>query len=63
MSGIVPNDDGTWAERILARFPGLIVGGGDTAYAGVLHHPVGHLFGTTWSGGKHSFGAVYEVIP
>jgi uncharacterized repeat protein (TIGR03803 family) len=61
--GIVPNDDGTWGERIVARFPGLVVSGGDAAYAGVVQDSAGHLYGTTWGGGKNSFGTVYEVTP
>lgn len=61
--GIVPNAGGTWAERIVARFPGLVVGGGNDAYAGVVQDSAGHLYGTTWAGGKNGFGTVYEITP
>ena len=61
--GIVPNNNGTWSERIVARFPGLVVGGGDAAYAGVVQDSAGHLYGTTWGGGKNGFGTVQEVTP
>ena len=59
--GMVPNDDGTWGQRIVARFPGLGAGGGVSPFAGVFQDSAGNLYGTTWEGGKNGFGTVYEI--
>jgi len=61
--GLVPNADGTWSQRILARFPGLTAAGGLTPYAGVVQDTAGHLYGTTFQGGTTASGIVYEVTP
>ena len=61
--GTAPNVDGTWTERIMARFPGVTSGGGVTPYAGVVQDAAGHLYGTTYQGGTTASGIVYEVSP
>ena len=61
--GLVPNIDGSWSQRIVARFPGLNTAGGLTPYAGVVQDTAGHLYGTTYQGSKNASGIVYEVSP
>lgn len=55
------NPDGSWTESVLHSF----TGGKDGAqpYGGLIFDPAGNLYGTTFQGGAHGWGTVYELIP
>ncbi len=58
---LTPNADGTWTEQVLHRF----TGGRDGANpAGTLiFDKSGNLYGTTFYGGAHGYGNVFELTP
>jgi uncharacterized repeat protein (TIGR03803 family) len=57
-----PEVGGGWTQRILHSF-GVIEGDGAYTFAGLTFDSSGNLYGTTWAGGAHNYGAVFEVSP
>jgi uncharacterized repeat protein (TIGR03803 family) len=59
------NTDGTWTETILYSFcsGGQSCSDGAVPKAGLIFDASGNLYGTTASGGAHSYGTVFEVSP
>ena len=56
-----PDGSGGWAEKVLHNF-----GSGLDGYepeAGLILDGSGNLYGTTYNGGSHSFGVVFEMSP
>ncbi len=54
---LIRQQDGTWKERLVSKFPvgvspGMAIYGTD-----------GNLYGGSFSGGDHSFGAVFRITP
>jgi len=49
-----------WSKSVLQRFDG---GDGQYPLAGLIAGPSGNLYGTTYYGGAHSDGAVYQLTP
>jgi uncharacterized repeat protein (TIGR03803 family) len=64
-SGVVfelsPNGGG-WTETVLHSFNSS-GGDGSAPFAGVIFDAAGNLYGTTFYGGGHGHGAVYELMP
>jgi len=57
-----PTTGGGWTETVLYSF----AGGSDGAtpdFADVIFDKAGNLYGTTFGGGAHSFGTVFELTP
>jgi uncharacterized repeat protein (TIGR03803 family) len=56
-----------WTETVLHGFcaQGIYSGcpDGQTPYAGLIIDKLGHLYGTTYQGGAHNQGTVFELIP
>jgi uncharacterized repeat protein (TIGR03803 family) len=59
---LTPNSDGAWTQKVVHQFGHLSQDGG-TPYAGLVVDAAGNLFGTTYSGGAHSRGTVFELRP
>jgi uncharacterized repeat protein (TIGR03803 family) len=59
---LTPNMDGTWTETVLHKF---ISDGKDGwwPYAGVILDSAGNLYGTTFYGGAHDVGTVFQLSP
>jgi uncharacterized repeat protein (TIGR03803 family) len=57
---LTPKAGGTWKERVLYDFNPK---GGATPYAGMIFDASGNLYGTTYEGGAHGFGTVYQLTP
>ncbi|MBA3912557.1 MAG: hypothetical protein H0X25_01570, partial [Acidobacteriales bacterium] len=57
---LTPGANGEWSETILYTFNDS---GGDQLYAGLVFDTAGNLYGTTWSGGAHALGSVFELAP
>jgi uncharacterized repeat protein (TIGR03803 family) len=59
---LTPNMDGTWTETVLHNF---VSDGKDGwwPYAGVTLDSAGNLYGTTFYGGAHDAGAVFQLAP
>ncbi|MGA8154294.1 MAG: choice-of-anchor tandem repeat GloVer-containing protein [Terriglobales bacterium] len=58
---LMPNADGTWTEKVLHSFGP--VPDGFSPYAGLVFDTAGNLYGTTFSGGAHKGGTVFELLP
>jgi uncharacterized repeat protein (TIGR03803 family) len=54
-----PNSDGTWTEHTLHMFGSQ--GDGSTPLSGLTPDTSGNLYGTTYVGGAHGAGTVYQV--
>lgn len=52
---------GGWTETVLYNF--RTTPDGWWPYAGVIADPAGNLYGTTYAGGTHNDGTVYELSP
>lgn len=57
-----PRDGGDWTEKVIHSFndngtDGYLV------YAGLIQDAAGNLYGTTYDGGIHGFGTVFELSP
>jgi uncharacterized repeat protein (TIGR03803 family) len=59
---LIPQGNGTWAERVLHSFSGM-AGDGANPLAGLIFGPSGNLYGTTSAGGANGEGIVYEIAP
>ena len=57
-----PNGSGGWTERVIHNF-GISGTDGQNPEAGVIFDGAGNLYGTTYNGGSHSFGVVFEMLP
>jgi uncharacterized repeat protein (TIGR03803 family) len=58
---LIPNQDGTWTEKVLYSF----TGGNDgiAPYARVIFDQSGNLYGTTNGGGAYGYGVVFRLKP
>jgi uncharacterized repeat protein (TIGR03803 family) len=58
---LTPNSDGSWTQNVLYSF----AGGQDGAnpLAGAIFDTAGNLYGTTYLGGNHGDGTVFELTP
>src|ERR1039457_1531364 len=59
--GVVIKVGPSGQEKVLYTFKGGADGG--NPYAGVLGDPAGHLYGTTYGGGKNNAGVVFRLTP
>ena len=57
-----PQTGGSWTETIVHNFEGG-TGDGRLPESGVTLDAAGNVYGTTFGGGKYSFGTVFELIP
>ncbi len=58
---LTPEGNGNWSERVMHSF-----GGGSDGvqpYAGLISDAAGKLYGTTYYGGIHQTGTVFELSP
>ncbi len=53
---------GGWTEKVLHSF-NLNGSDGSFPFAGVVFDAFGNLYGTTYKGGIHDFGTVFELTP
>ncbi len=53
--------NGNWTESAIYLFTGS--GDGGNPYSGVIFDNAGNLFGTTYTGGAHGYGTVFELTP
>jgi uncharacterized repeat protein (TIGR03803 family) len=58
---LTPVGDGRWSEKQLHDF--TRGGDGFAANSGLIWDAAGHLYGTTWAGGTHNLGTVFEITP
>jgi uncharacterized repeat protein (TIGR03803 family) len=58
---ISPDGNGNWTETVLHSFKAGADGG--TPNAGLLLDSAGNLYGTTWAGGAHGQGSIFELTP
>ena len=57
---LTPKADGSWKEKVLHDF----TGGKDEGSPGsLIFDAAGSLYGTTYAGGFHSWGTVFELSP
>lgn len=59
---LTPQSNGQWTEKILYDFGASAQDGKEPA-GGVVRDKNGHLYGTTYVGGKYDGGTVFELIP
>jgi uncharacterized repeat protein (TIGR03803 family) len=59
---LVPKAGGSWSESVLHSFNN---NGKDGYYplGSLVFDSKGNLYGTTWEGGAHSLGTIYEIAP
>jgi uncharacterized repeat protein (TIGR03803 family) len=55
-----PAGGGSWKEKVLHSFNGQ---NGGNPQAGLILDASGDLYGTTYDGGAHGYGTVFELIP
>ena len=55
-----PGRNGEWTEKILHSFRGFKRG--NSPAAGIVFDEAGNIYGTTFWGGKHDWGTVYELV-
>jgi len=55
-----PNPDGSWTERVLHSFKGKPC---KNPEAGLVLDATGNLYGTTFLGGSHNSGTVFQLTP
>jgi len=58
---IVPQENGTWTEKVIYAF-GTSGSTGTGPQAGLILDGAGNLYGTTSNGGVHNSGVVFELI-
>jgi len=58
---MTPNGDGSWTEKVLHNFGSGM--DGLNPKAGLIFDAAGNLYGTTYYGGTHSSGTVFELTP
>jgi len=58
-AGVVYKVDKSGSETVLYNFTGAA--GGTRSYSPLMRDPAGNLYGTAYSGGTASFGAVYKL--
>jgi uncharacterized repeat protein (TIGR03803 family) len=60
---LTPSRSGRWSEKVLYNF--RTTGGRDGFYpqAGLIFDAAGNLYGTTYAGGAHGDGTVFELTP
>jgi len=59
-----PNGSGGWTETVLYNFcPHTDCADGETPEAGLIFDQHGNLYGTTYYGGTHRLGTVFELYP
>jgi uncharacterized repeat protein (TIGR03803 family) len=59
---LTPTAGGIWAETLLHSFNNNGTDG-YWPYAGLIFDAVGNLYGTSYLGGAHGFGTVFEITP
>jgi uncharacterized repeat protein (TIGR03803 family) len=57
-----PGSRGQWTESVLHSFNDNGVDGWEPS-AGLVRDAAGNLYGTTYSGGAHGYGTVFEITP
>jgi uncharacterized repeat protein (TIGR03803 family) len=57
---LLPNQDGSWTERVLHTFSGYLSDGSGPS-AGLILDAEGNLYGTTYGGGAARAGTVFEL--
>ena len=57
-----PGSRGKWTESVLHSFNDNGVDGWEPS-AGLVRDAAGNLYGTTYSGGAHGYGTVFEITP
>ena len=57
---VAPSGSGNWKLTTLYAFKGMPDAG--SPYGGLVADSSGNLYGTTYYGGTHGFGAVYELV-
>jgi uncharacterized repeat protein (TIGR03803 family) len=57
-----PSANGKWTQKVLHSFSGK-GSDGYVPYAGLIFDPAGNLYGTTYGGGAHQGGTVFELSP
>jgi uncharacterized repeat protein (TIGR03803 family) len=57
---LAPGRNGTWSETVLHSFNS---GDGGWPFAGMIFDGAGNLYGTTYSGGSHGDGTVFQLTP
>ncbi len=57
---VSPGPHGAWTETVLHNFNGP---DGIEPFSGVIMDAAGNLYGTTYAGGAHSLGTVFELMP
>lgn len=60
---LIPNQDGTWAEKILHYFSTIKLGDGDGPDANVIFDASGNVYSTTWDGGNFGWGTIFQLMP
>jgi uncharacterized repeat protein (TIGR03803 family) len=61
---LAPNADGSWRESVLYNFCSLTnCGDGELPVAGLIFDQAGNLYGTTWIGGAHESGTLFQLVP
>jgi uncharacterized repeat protein (TIGR03803 family) len=57
---LMPKEGGGWTEKVLHSFD---LTDGSAPVAGVIFDGAGNLYGTTYFGGIHGYGTVFELTP
>jgi uncharacterized repeat protein (TIGR03803 family) len=57
-----PNGTGGWTETVLHNFGNTKQSDGASPESGLVFDSAGNLYGTTYAGGTHGQGAVYQLV-